>query len=51
MKKETEEVIKKIAQHIDKDKYNPILTSKDYDKYLEEILLIMVKGILEIEKS
>jgi len=50
MKDESKKVIKKIAEFIDRDKYNPILTSRGYDKFLENVLTKLVEGVLEIEK-
>lgn len=49
MKKETKELIKKVAIFIDKDKYNPLLISRDYDKYLEEVLTELVNSSIELE--
>jgi len=49
MKEETKKLIHEIAIFIDKDKYNPLLTSRDYDKYLEKVLTELAKGIVNIE--
>lgn len=51
MKKETEKLITEIAKFIDKDKYNLILTSREYDKYLENILRVLVMKTIELEKQ
>lgn len=49
MKQETKELIRQIANFIDKDKYNPLLTSHDYDKYLNDILTELVQSSLKFE--
>lgn len=51
MKQETQELIKEIARFIDKDKYNPILVSRDYNKYLEKILTELVNSAISFELS
>ena len=51
MKKETKELIKQIAIFIDKDKYNPILTSRGYEEYLEKVLTELVISAIKIEVS
>ena len=51
MKKETKLLIKEIAKFIDKDKYNPILTSRGYDEYLEEVLTELVSVAIEFEEE
>lgn len=50
MKEETNNLIKKIAKFIDKDKYNEILVSRDYDKYLEKVLTELVNRALQFER-
>ena len=42
-----QQIIERFAKVIDRDKYNPFVTSRDYDQYLIKILTLMVN---EIEK-
>jgi len=51
MKPTTKELIKEVAKVIDRDKYNPILTNKDYDKYIEKVLVVLVEEVLRLEKD
>lgn len=51
MNTETIKLIKEIAKFIDKNKYNPILVSRDYDKYLEKILTELVRGAISFEEQ
>jgi len=43
-----EQMITAIAKFIDKDKYNPILTSMNYDKYLEKVLTELVNNCIKL---
>ena len=51
MKEETKNLIKQVAEKIDEDKYNPILTSIGYAEYLENILLLLCEGVIDLEES
>ena len=51
MKEETKNLIKQVAEKIDEDKYNPILTSRGYAEYLENILLLLCEGVIDLEES
>ena len=51
MKEETKQLIKEIAKFIDKDKYNPILTSRGYNDYLEKVLTELVNQAINSERS
>ncbi len=49
MKEETRQLIKEIAKFIEKDRYHPLLTLQNYDKYLEGVLTKLVEGSIRIE--
>ena len=51
MNKSQKLLIQRVANFIDKDKYNLILTSKDYDKYLGEILSGLCVTYISLEST
>ncbi len=49
MNTDVKTLISSLAKIIDKDKYNPLLTSRNYDKYLEKILTAFVEECFMLE--